>query len=152
MIFLDGNLVVLILSSENYYTMVSILTRSTSAALVLCMNICVCNIEVATVSAKRILSGESISDWFPIFGSFGKPPKHDCDVRLEMRFTRCEDNPVYRFGIAADPDHFDVRECYFPVRHGGSMTLYQDADILDADIKRWSSRKERKWRALFSIL
>lgn len=86
-------------------------------------------IGVATVSAERILSGEVISDWFPILGSFGKPPKRDCALRLEMKFTKCEDNPLYPNDIAARPDNFAVQNSYFPVRHGGSVTLYQDAHV-----------------------
>ncbi|KAK7351782.1 hypothetical protein VNO77_11476 [Canavalia gladiata] len=89
-------------------------------------------IGIATVSAERILSGESISDWFPIIGSFGKPPKPDCAVRLEMKFTRCEDSPLFRSGIESDPERFVVRDSYFPVRHGGSLTLYQDAHVPDS--------------------
>lgn len=89
-------------------------------------------IGIASVSAQRILSGEAINDWFPIIGSLGKPPKPDAAVRMEMKFTKCEDNPVYRFGIATDPDHFGVRNCYFPVRKGGSVTLYQDAHVPDS--------------------
>ncbi|KAK9946870.1 hypothetical protein M0R45_012313 [Rubus argutus] len=53
-------------------------------------------IGVASVSAKRILSGETISDWFPIIGPLGKPPKPDAAVKLEMKFSKCEDNPLYR--------------------------------------------------------
>lgn len=89
-------------------------------------------IGVASVSAQRILAGEAINDWFPINGLSGKPPKPDAAVRIEMRFTKCEDNPLYRYGIAADPDHFGVRNCYFPVRQGGSVTLYQDAHVLES--------------------
>ncbi|KAH1252228.1 Phospholipase D delta [Glycine soja] len=89
-------------------------------------------IGVATVSAERILSGEAISDWFPIIGTFGKPPKPDCAVRLAMKFTRCEDSPMYRAGTESDPDRFVVRESYFPVRRGGSVTLYQDAHVPDS--------------------
>lgn len=89
-------------------------------------------IGVATVSAERILSGELISDWFPILGSFGKPPKPDCAVRLEMKFTKCENNTLYRYGIAANPNSFGVQDSYFPVRHGGSVTLYQDAHVPDS--------------------
>lgn len=93
-------------------------------------------IGIATVSARRVISGETINDWFPIIGSFGKPPKPDAAVRLEMKFTKCEDNPLYRYGIAADPDHFGVRNCYFPVRHGGSVTLYQDAHVSDSTLEQ----------------
>ncbi|KAI9109272.1 hypothetical protein K1719_019895 [Acacia pycnantha] len=86
-------------------------------------------IGVATVSAEQILSGELISDWFPVLGSFGKPPKPDCAIRLEMKFTKCEDSPLHTYGISSNPDRFRVRDSYFPVRHGGSVTLYQDAHV-----------------------
>ncbi|XP_050127247.1 phospholipase D delta-like [Malus sylvestris] len=89
-------------------------------------------IGVASVSAVRIFSGETISDWFPIIGPLGKPPKPDAAVKLEMRFTKCEDNPMYRHGISNDPDHFGIRNCYFPVRQGGHVTLYQDAHVPEA--------------------
>ncbi|RHN71183.1 putative phospholipase D [Medicago truncatula] len=89
-------------------------------------------IGIATVSAKRILSGEDISDWFPIIGSFGKPPKPDCAVFLEMKFTRCDENPMYRSGVIPGPDRFAVQDSYFPVRRGGSVTLYQDAHVPDS--------------------
>ena len=86
-------------------------------------------IGVATVSARRILSGETISEWLPILNSLGKPPKPGASLRLEMKFTKCEDSEIYRIGIATDPDHFGVRNSYFPVRKGGSVTLYQDAHV-----------------------
>ncbi|KAL5557797.1 hypothetical protein UlMin_034008 [Ulmus minor] len=89
-------------------------------------------IGIASVTARRIISGENISDWFPVIDSSGKPPKPDAAVRLEMRFTKCEDIPMYRLGIAADPDNYGVRNCYFPVRKGGSVTLYQDAHVPDS--------------------
>ncbi|GMP44598.1 hypothetical protein CsSME_00013464 [Camellia sinensis var. sinensis] len=82
-------------------------------------------IGVATVPAKRIMSGELINDWFPIIGPYGKPPKPDSAVRLQMKFEQCDEN------IVAEPDRFDVKQSYFPVRHGGSVTLYQDAHVPD---------------------
>ncbi|KAA8528785.1 hypothetical protein F0562_036140 [Nyssa sinensis] len=88
-------------------------------------------IGVATVSAQRIKSCEVINEWFPIIGTNGKPPKPDAAIRIEMKFVECDTNPLYKIGIAADPDHFGVRESYFPVRHGGSVTLYQDAHVPD---------------------
>ncbi|WVZ19597.1 hypothetical protein V8G54_006919 [Vigna mungo] len=89
-------------------------------------------IGVVTVSAERILSGEPISDWFPIIGSFGKQPKPDCALRLAMKFTRCENTRMFRSVKEPDPDRFVVRDSYFPVRHGGAVTLYQDAHVPEA--------------------
>ena len=89
-------------------------------------------IGVATVSTRRILFDETISEWLPILNSLDKPPKLDTSLLLEMRFTKCEDNPIYRCGITTDLDHFGVRNSYFPVQKGGSITLYQDAHVLES--------------------
>ncbi|CAN8320846.1 unnamed protein product [Cochlearia groenlandica] len=80
-------------------------------------------IGVATVPAAKIKLGETISGWFPIFGS----PKQDSAVRLEMKFVPCEKNPLYNIGIT----YSGVENCYFPVRPGGHVTLYQDAHVPD---------------------
>ncbi|KAJ0234735.1 C2 domain-containing protein [Hirschfeldia incana] len=78
-------------------------------------------IGIATVSAAKIKLGETINGWFPIIGS----PKPDSAVRLEMRFVSCEKNPLYTHGITST----GVANCYFPVRNGGHVTLYQDAHV-----------------------
>lgn len=83
------------------------------------------------IPAKQILSGEEISGWFPLIGSYGKPPKPDTALRIEMKFTPVAENPLYRTGIAADPEHRGVRDTYFPVRKGSSVRLYQDAHCSD---------------------
>ncbi|OMO75462.1 C2 calcium-dependent membrane targeting [Corchorus olitorius] len=86
-------------------------------------------IGVATVPAVEVLEGKPICGWFPIISSYGKPPKPGCAVHLEMRFVKCEDIPFYRYGMAANPTEFGIRNCYFPVRPGGGVTLYQDAHV-----------------------
>lgn len=91
-------------------------------------------IGIATIPASRIFTGETISDWFPIIGPNGKPPKPDSAIRIEMKFTRCEDTPLYKLGMAANPSEFGVDNCYFPVRHGGGVTLYQDAHVNDSTL------------------
>lgn len=89
-------------------------------------------IGIATVPVEDIVSGESISDWLPIIGTGGKPPKPDCAVRVEMKFMPCEENPFYQFGIGANPKNYGIHNCYFPVRHGNTVTLYQDAHVPDS--------------------
>lgn len=79
------------------------------------------------IPAKSILTGELISGWFPVIGSNGKPPMPNTALLLEMKFTPCGENPLYRHGIAGDPEHLGVRNTYFPLRKGESVTLYQDA-------------------------
>ncbi|CAH9087032.1 unnamed protein product [Cuscuta europaea] len=88
-------------------------------------------IGVAKVSAPRIKSGKMIDDWFPLTrGAGGKPPKPDSAIRLRMKFTPCDENPLYQpsrgGGIV---ENYGLKESYFPVRHGGAVTLYQDAHV-----------------------
>ncbi|KAK3224413.1 hypothetical protein Dsin_011438 [Dipteronia sinensis] len=81
------------------------------------------------IPASDLLTGDLISDWFSIIGANGQPPKPDTALRLEMRFTPCEKNPLYRHGIPGDPDQLGVRHTYFPLRKGCQLTLYQDAHV-----------------------
>ncbi|KAH6789181.1 phospholipase D delta [Perilla frutescens var. frutescens] len=92
-------------------------------------------IGMASVPAKRIAAGELVDEWFPVIGSYGKPPKPGCAIRLRLKFTPCRENPLYQAGISED---YSLRESYFPSRHGGKVTLYQDAHVIDGmlpDIK-----------------
>ncbi|KAB1201776.1 Phospholipase D delta [Morella rubra] len=88
-------------------------------------------IGTVRISARIIASGELIADWFPIECPPGKPQKLEPGLRLEMKFTPFEKNPLYQHGIAGDPEHKGVRHTYFPLRRGCSTTLYQDAHVLD---------------------
>lgn len=83
------------------------------------------------IAAADLATGKIISGWFPILNSSGKPPKPDTALRLEMNFTPCEKNPLYRHGIAGDPEEKGARHTYFPLRKGNSVRLYQDAHVVD---------------------
>ncbi|PSS21415.1 Phospholipase D delta like [Actinidia chinensis var. chinensis] len=79
------------------------------------------------IPAERLTSGEDIAGWFPVVGS----PKRDTELNLKMKFTPCEQNLLYKHGIAADPESKGVRHTYFPLRKGSDMVLYQDAHVRD---------------------
>ncbi|PIN01721.1 Phospholipase D [Handroanthus impetiginosus] len=85
-------------------------------------------IGVAAVAAKRIASGEPIDEWIPVIGPCGKPHKPDSAIRLQIAFTPCHKNPIYTNGIS---ENYALKESYFPLRHGGKVTLYQDAHLAD---------------------
>ncbi|KAL2241937.1 phospholipase D delta-like [Sesamum indicum] len=85
-------------------------------------------IGIAILPAKRIASGELIDEWFPVIGSNGKPPKPDTAIRLQMIFIPCQQNPIYLNGIS---ENYGLEKSYFPLRHGGKVTLYQDAHVID---------------------
>ncbi|XP_076936541.1 phospholipase D delta-like [Bidens hawaiensis] len=81
-------------------------------------------IGVVKVSAERVASGESIDEWFDVIGPNGKPAKPDAAIRLKIKFTSCNDRN-YNNNI----ELFGLKDSYFPVRHGGNVTLYQDAHV-----------------------
>ncbi|OIW11063.1 hypothetical protein TanjilG_22870 [Lupinus angustifolius] len=87
------------------------------------------------IPAVDIAAGDVISGWFPILGANEKPPKPDTALRIEMQFKAVSENPLYRNGIAADPEHRGVRHTYFPVRKGSSVRLYQDAQCSDGTLQ-----------------
>lgn len=82
------------------------------------------------IPATRIASGERFADWFSVLDASGNPPKPETALRLEMKFTPCDKNPLYSCGIGGDPERAGVRNTYFPIRKGGSVKLYQDAHVL----------------------
>lgn len=83
-------------------------------------------IGVSAVEASRIASGQTIDEWVPLIGQQGRPYKPDTAIHLQIRFTACETNPIYTKGIT---DKYGLEESYFPLRHGGKVTLYQDAHV-----------------------
>ncbi|XVF59851.1 hypothetical protein PTKIN_Ptkin07bG0308700 [Pterospermum kingtungense] len=88
-------------------------------------------IGTAKIPTSKIAIGEPIKGWFPLIGPSGKPPKPDSAIFIDMKFTPCEKNPVYKQSIASDPDQAGVRHAYFPMRKGSKVTLYQDAHVPD---------------------
>ncbi|KAL6506660.1 hypothetical protein OROHE_022492 [Orobanche hederae] len=83
-------------------------------------------IGIAAMPAKKIASGELIDEWVTVIGTCGKPHKPDSAIHLQMTFTPCRTNPKYLNGIS---ENYALRESYFPLRHGGKVTLYQDAHL-----------------------
>lgn len=89
-------------------------------------------IGIVVISAERVMSGDLIDDWFPIIGPSGRPSKPNTAIRLQIRFTSCDDR---NRGIAINTDElFGLRDSYFPVRHGGNVTLYQDAHLQEGQL------------------
>ncbi|XP_031262654.1 phospholipase D delta-like [Pistacia vera] len=81
----------------------------------------------AKIPAEKMANGKDISGWFRIVRS--SCIKTHKALRLKMKFTPCETNPIYRYGIAGDPKLEGVRNTYFPLRKGNQVTLYQDAHV-----------------------
>jgi phospholipase D1/2 len=91
-------------------------------------------IGTVTVPAHRVLSGEEVEDWFPVIGASGKPYKPGTALHLRFRFHPISTSPAYKRGIPGDPNHEGIKDAYFPLRHGGHLTLYQDAHVREGDL------------------
>ncbi|KAL7590273.1 hypothetical protein Lser_V15G36709 [Lactuca serriola] len=89
-------------------------------------------IGIVVISAESVMSGELIDDWFPIIGPSGKPAKPNTAIRLQIKFTSCDDRNEEK-SIATD-ELFGLKDSYFPVRHGGNVTLYQDAHLHEGQL------------------
>lgn len=83
------------------------------------------------IPVDKIASGELISGWYSLIGPNGNPPKPDTALRFDMKFVPTDKNSLYKHGIAGDPMQNGVRNTYFPLRKGHSLTLYQDAHVTD---------------------
>ncbi|QHO37124.1 Phospholipase D delta [Arachis hypogaea] len=82
-------------------------------------------IGVVDISANKILSGGIIDDWFPIVGQSGNCLKPYPELHLSIQFR-----PVG----AEETGSLGVPDTYFPLRKGGSVTLYQDAHVPDGKL------------------
>lgn len=90
------------------------------------------HIGVVEISVDKIISGNKINDWFPIIGHYGNCLKPYPELHLSIQFRPVGDNPLYKNGVGAGPEYVGVPNTYFPLRKGGSVTLYQDAHVPDA--------------------
>ena len=89
-------------------------------------------VGTAFVPIQRILTGETILEWFPILDSGSEPESQGgVAILIEMTFNNCEYSPLYRYGIASDPENFGLQNTDSPVLKNGSVTLYQDAHVPD---------------------
>lgn len=88
-------------------------------------------IGVVGISIEKVISGNKIDGWFPIVGQYGNPLKPYPELHVTLQFRPVGENPLYKDGVGAGPDYLGVPNTYFPLRKGGSVTLYQDAHVPD---------------------
>ncbi|KAJ4833057.1 hypothetical protein Tsubulata_001028 [Turnera subulata] len=86
-------------------------------------------IGVVEIPAEKIVSGNVINDWFPLSSNvltcMGTTP----ELQVTIQFKPVGENPAYKDGIGGGPEYTGVHNTYFPLRKGGSLTLYQDAHV-----------------------
>ncbi|KAL8467001.1 hypothetical protein ACS0TY_035906 [Phlomoides rotata] len=61
----------------------------------------------------------------------GPHTNDDAAIRLQISYMSTEMNSVYENGFS---ENYQVQQSYFPLRHGGRLTLFQDAHIKDGSL------------------
>ncbi|KAL3517068.1 hypothetical protein ACH5RR_023970 [Cinchona calisaya] len=83
------------------------------------------------IPVEQIYGGEIAEGFFPILGNDGKPCKVGSALRVAIKYIPIENLSIYHFGVGAGPEYNGVPGTYFPLRKGGTVTLYQDAHVPD---------------------
>ncbi|KAL6519552.1 Phospholipase D beta 1, partial [Orobanche minor] len=89
------------------------------------------HIGTVSIPVEQIYGGERIQGIFPILNVSGKPCKAGAVLSLGIQYHPIEKLSVYDNGIGSGPDYAGVPGTYFPLRRGGTVSLYQDAHVPD---------------------
>lgn len=88
-------------------------------------------IGTVRIPVGQIYSGMLVKGTYPILNNNGKPCKQGAVLSLSIQYIPMENLSIYYHGVGAGPDHQGVPGTYFPLRKGGTVTLYQDAHVSD---------------------
>ncbi|PKI56935.1 hypothetical protein CRG98_022670, partial [Punica granatum] len=83
------------------------------------------------IPVEQLYTGAKIEGTYPILTGSGKPCKPGAVLTLSIQYIPIEKLSIYHHGVGAGPDYYGVPGTYFPLRKGGSVTLYQDAHVPD---------------------
>ncbi|GFP97767.1 phospholipase d beta 1 [Phtheirospermum japonicum] len=87
------------------------------------------------IPVEQIISGSRIDGAYPVLGANGRPCNAGAVLSLSIQYIPIERVPLYHCGVGSDvPDTQGVPGTYFPLRRGGTVTLYQDAHVRDGSI------------------
>ncbi|KAH1236962.1 Phospholipase D delta [Glycine max] len=87
-------------------------------------------IGVVEIPVQKIIAGNTINDWFPIIGQYGNCLKPYPELHISVQYRQIGVNRSESIS-SGDGKALGVPKTYFPLRKGGSVTLYQDAHLPD---------------------
>lgn len=93
-------------------------------------------IGLVTIPVEQIHSGARIEGTYSILSGNGKPCKPGATLTLSIQYTSADKLSVYHSGVGGGPSYQGVPGTYFPLREGGSVTLYQDAHVPEGMLPR----------------
>ncbi|KAL9269469.1 Phospholipase D beta 1-like protein [Drosera capensis] len=86
---------------------------------------------VVAIPVEQIYGGTKVEGTYPILTAGGKPCKPGAALSISIQYTPIEELSFYHHGVGAGPEYVGVTGTYFPLRKGGTVTLYQDAHVPD---------------------
>ncbi|CAN4111676.1 unnamed protein product [Withania somnifera] len=86
------------------------------------------------VPLEQIYGGGKVEGVFPILNSSGRPCKAGAVLRISVQYYPMDKLSIYHHGVGAGPEYYGVPGTYFPLRMGGTVTLYQDAHVPDGSL------------------
>ncbi|KAL3020677.1 hypothetical protein AAZX31_05G157000 [Glycine max] len=87
-------------------------------------------IGVVEIPVQKIIAGNTVNDWFPIIGQYGNCLKPYPELHISVQYRQIGVNRSESIS-SGDGKALGVPKTYFPLRKGGSVTLYQDAHLPD---------------------
>ncbi|MCD9638808.1 hypothetical protein HAX54_022964 [Datura stramonium] len=93
-------------------------------------------IGIVEIPSSKIVEGNQINGWFPIRGSSRVQLDTGAQLHLSIEYTAAAENPLYKNGVGNEANQKGVPHTYFPLRRGGSVTLYQDAHAPDETLPK----------------
>ncbi|KAK7394224.1 hypothetical protein VNO78_14746 [Psophocarpus tetragonolobus] len=91
-------------------------------------------IGIVAIPVEQIYSGEVAEGAYPILNNNGKPCKQGAVLTLSIQYIPMGKLSIYHQGVGAGPEYIGVPATYFPLRRGGTVTLYQDAHVPDGSL------------------
>ncbi|GER38784.1 phospholipase D [Striga asiatica] len=80
-------------------------------------------VAIASVPVSRLVSAVPMDEWVPFTSSHSL---FNGSIKLYIKFVPFTTNSEYLRGIS---ENYETGRTYFPMRRGGSLTLYQDAHV-----------------------
>ncbi|KAK4266755.1 hypothetical protein QN277_023634 [Acacia crassicarpa] len=81
------------------------------------------------IPVEQIYSGAKVEGTYPVLNSYGRPYKQATTLTLSIQYIPIERLSHHYQGIDSETDCTGIPGTYFPLRKGGSVTLYQDAHV-----------------------
>ncbi|MQM09946.1 hypothetical protein Taro_042834 [Colocasia esculenta] len=117
-------------------------------------------IGTVSIPAAQLYTGEKVEGTYPVLGGGGEPCKAGATLKLSIQYIPVGAAGTYGQGVAAGvhPHYGGVSSTYFPLRRGGKLTLYQDADVPEGSLPAVALEQGklfehgRCWRDVFEAI